>query len=373
MNRSPRSALTVGAIALALLVAALLLLAPSGSRQQQGSTYSRDPSGYGAWYAFMQAQPAPLARWQQPFADLPAGDSPETFLRVYSTWQTVPLDPALEAGADLAAELAWVKAGNTLVLVGARGPVTAAQFRSQVPSSLGPVTIETRRRQPLAKEIVLGDRFGALVWQQTWGKGRIFYAATPYLAANAYQNSPGNFALLAQLVSQQPDGSPVARIWVDEYLHGYRDRVARQAEGKDSFWGYLTQTPLWPALVQGLLVLAIALWALNRRFGRPAVLPEPATNNSQAYIQALAEVLQKANSSDFVLATLGKAEQERLQQALGLGRRSVELPALLAAWQQQTGRSPRELQSLLQAAQRQHRPSETELLAWLHRWQVTPR
>ncbi len=362
-NASARSGLLFGAIALAAIVVLTLLLAPGGSGQQYGSTYSRAPGGYGGWYAFMQDRPTPLERWRKPLADLVEAerDAPtQVLLQVYSRWQS----PNLSAD-----EAAWLEAGQTLVILGARGPVTAADFRNQLPSQQGPVTVETRRRQPQAKEILLGDRFGAAVWEPARDRGRLILAGTPFLAANAYQDSPGNYEFLARLVSQQPDGTPVARIWVDEYRHGYRDREERQEEGKDSFWGYLVQTPLWPALVQALAIVAIALWALNRRFGRPAVLPEPAVNNSQAYIEALAGVLQKAASSDFVLATLSKAEQEQLQQELGLGRGPVEPQQLLAAWQQQTGRSRDELRRLLREP-RSRRLSESELLTWLRRWQT---
>ncbi|NJL00254.1 MAG: DUF4350 domain-containing protein [Spirulinaceae cyanobacterium SM2_1_0] len=381
MKRPPRSGLILLAIALTAITLLTLLLAPSGNRQQYGSTYSRAPTGYGAWYAQAQTQAIPLARWRQPFNELPESEDepPQTFLRVYSNWEDV-FEGELEwDGEDfdneftnISREAAWVEAGNNLVLIGVRGLVTGADFRQALTSPLGQVQIETRRRQPQAKDILLGDRFGAIVWQQTRGAGRIIYAATPYLAANAYQDSPANYKFLTQLVSQQADGTPVSRIWIDEYLHGYRERETLAAEGRASFWGYMAQTPIAPAFLQALVILAIALWALNRRFGQPAVVPEPAVNNSQAYIEALASVLQKAESSDFVLATLGKAEQEQLQRALGLGRGLVEPEVVLAAWQQQTGRSPESLQHLLANPEPARRPNETELLAWLRRWRTLP-
>ncbi len=352
------------ALALLVLVGLILLLSPDSDRRQHGSTYSRAPSGYGAWYAWMQDRPVPLERWRRPGSDLPAqagGTSPQALVRVYSDWERRPLlDPKLEA---------WVQAGNLLVLVGVWGPVTAADFRRSLPSSLGPVQIETRRRGVQAKDVRLGDRFGAVIWQEPRGEGWILSVATPYLAANAYQDQPANFAWLAQLVSERPDGQAVAKVWIDEYLHGYRDAETQQAEGRDSFWGYIAQTPLGPALVQGLVIVAIALGALNRRFGPPLLLPEPRVNNSRAYVEALAAVLHQAASRDFVLTTLSKAEQERLQRELGLGRGSVAWPILVAAWEQQTGRSPAELERLLPPASRR-RLRDVELLAWLQRWQA---
>ena len=79
---------------------------------------------------------------------------------------------------------------------------------------------------------------------------------TPYLAANAYANEPGNFAFLANLV-QQAGGT----IYVDEYIHGYKDSDVVVEEVAGSWINYLAETPLLIAAAQVLVVLLIALLA----------------------------------------------------------------------------------------------------------------
>jgi len=99
--------------------------------------------------------------------------------------------------------------------------------------------------------------------------------------------------------------------------------------------------------------------------GLPEQVKVPTLNNSESYIQALASVLHKAGGSEFVLETLGKAEQLNIQKALGLGTSPLSVDDLMAAWSQQTGQPADSLQTLLRTAARHRRVSETELSQWI--------
>jgi hypothetical protein len=288
----------------------------------------------------------------------------------------------------------WVKQGNVLILLGVKPRATKAPFTSDVDSPEGKIRIETSRRSPLAIQpnsnqsepasqptSLLNDSFGAIVWQQTVGKGRIIFAATPYLAANAYQDFRANYEFLAKLVMEP--GYPV---WVDEYLHGHKappppvspqDKngqggkgKGRTGEGKPDLLGYLRHTPLALIAIQTTVLLAVLLWGQNRRFGPPTSLTAPVVDNTDAYIQALAGVLNKAGCSEFVLEMIGKTEQLEIQRALGLGSVPLPLDTLIAAWQQQTGRPAEELRVVLRPSDRQQRISETDLLQWIENVQT---
>jgi len=336
MKLSPRQLWIFGAIALCLAALIALLVAPS-NQIRSGSTYSRDPSGYGAWYAFMEERGTPVMRWQKPLPELfdqPDSASGSTLLRVYSGVEQTGNPTALET---------WVEKGNRLIILGDRRSATNAPFRTQQPSPAGLVEIETgRRAQTSPKERkLLGDRFGAIVWSRAAGDGQIVYATTPYLAANAYQDSEGNYEFLARLVARetleesalrQNSSSSPRQIWVDEYIHGYKDTELIAEETQESVLAYWSRTPLLPIALQGALLILIAIWAGNHRFGGAIALPAPTANNSQAYIEALAGVLQKAESREFVLEILGKAERHQLQQTLGLGTNLLEPDALIEAW-----------------------------------------
>ena len=355
MKRSKRVWWIV-AIALGAIVLITLLAAPSNDKLAVGSTYSRAPEGYGAWYAFMQQQGTPVKRWQKPFDDLVKVEQPITLLRVSS--QMIPT-----LGRQ---EQEWLKKGNTLVILGVWKPVTSAAFSTWQESNAGIVKIDTRRRHKAKdKQKLLGDRFGAVVWQEQVGKGQVIYATTSYLAANAYQDYPGNYKYLAQLVNKSGRS-----IWVDEYIHGYKDADAIASAAETNLLSYLAQKPIFPLLLQTGILLLVLIWAQNRRFGQPQALDTPIVDNSTAYIQALAGVLQKAESSDFVLDMVGSSEQMQLQQALGLGQIPQERQTLVQAWVQQTGRSPAELEQMLRQQSQKRRMSDKDLSIWLEKWKT---
>ena len=355
----PRRRLLLLAISIGVVVLLTIVAALSNNKINSGSTYGRAPNGYGAWYAYMMEWGTPIQRWQKPFSKLetnPEITTPITLLRVQPPSQPWSLSKK---------EATWVEAGNTLIVLGVFEPASKADFTTWQNSDAGKVKIDTRRRKKNSRQSILEDEFGAVVWQEERGKGRVIYATTPYIAANAYQDYPSNYEFLAQLVSrrkQQP-------IWIDEYLHGYKDAEVIQQEYQQSLWNYLAQTPLLIVGIQLVVILFLAIWQGLSRFGKPIPLSTPVVENSQAYIDALAKVLAKANCHEFVVEMVGKEEQIQLQKTLGLGKIPTDHPSLIAAWQQQTGKSPRELQQLLQLPSQQNRLSNTQLQQWMAKWE----
>ncbi|MEG4203744.1 DUF4350 domain-containing protein [Microcoleus sp. Pol7_A1] len=390
MNLSKNRLWLLGAIAVTAIIIITLLFAPANNKINSGSTYNRGPDGYGAWYAFMSKRGTEVQRWQKPFEDFAKNQDakpPCTLLRIYS--KLIPEDVP-------DTEKKWVEQGNTLVILGVRAPVTAAPFSSLHPASAGEIKIDTGRRSSDKKQI-LGDRFGAIVWEKPLGKGIVYFAAAPYLAANAYQDFPGNYEFLSGLVTQleggeqeiegtqqaiavnfiqnpsdrqtQETSKTLNKVWVDEYIHGYKDPEIIEREYQGNLFTYLAKTPLFPVFIQGTIILIIAIFAGWNRFGQPVTLSAPAVDNSEAYIQALAGVLEKANSTDFAVETIGKAEQLQLQKALLLGQASLESETLTNAWVEQTGRKAAELSELLPSPSHKRRISDSDLLAWLGKWQ----
>lgn len=344
----------LGGIVIAAIAILTLIAAPNTSYINNGSTYNRAPDGYGAWFAYMQKQGVKIERWQKPFEEIKAKSS-VTLLRVNS--QITPSELDFE-------EEKWVKQGNTLVILGVKGAITEAEFSTLQSSSVGDIKIETSKRSPKKKSsLELGDVFGAVVWSEKVGKGQAIFATTPYLAANAYQDYNSNFQYLAQLVSKHP------QIFVDEYSHGYRDKSITENAGDRNWLEYLAKTPLSPLLLQAGVLLLVLIWAQNRRFGAPVSVETPVIDNNLAYIQALAGVLEKAESSEFILNIVGKEEQLQLQKALGLGKIPLEHQALVDNWVQQTKHSSTQLQQLLRHSSQPSRLSDKQLLDWLDKWQ----
>ena len=76
--------------------------------------------------------------------------------------------------------------------------------------------------------------------------------------------------------------------------------------------------------------------------------PRYAINNSEEYIKAIAAVLERANCPDFLVSTIGKAEQLKLQKSLGLGNTPVAPETVLAVWQERTGKPAKKLAEIFQ-------------------------
>lgn len=358
MKKKP---IILAAIALGALLLLSLFAAPNNAELRRGSTYNRSPDGYGAWFASVQSQGISIQRWRRPLEDIfdpsPVASAPKepvTVLRVSPTFNDF-----------LTVDDEWVKRGNVFVLLGERSPVTAAPFTSFFNSPEGRVKVETRRRangrsSNAQINVLLSDSYGPMVWEQPIGKGKIIFASTPHLAANAYQDEPGNFPYLTALVREA--GHP---LWVDEFIHGYKDQEVVEQETGGSWVSYLANTPLLLLGVQAGVIFLVAVWGQNRRLGRAEEIAPPKIDNSEAYIQALGSVLNKAESSEFVLQTIGKAEQMTVQRSLGLGTIPVQSETLVQAWTQQTGRPAEDLNELLVPVARQRRIEERDLLRWL--------
>lgn len=360
------------------LVVLTLFLAPRQSELGNGSTYSRLPGGYGAWYGYMADRGTPVQRWEKPvdtFLTAPEGgipgselpNEPITLLQIQSDF--VP------SVSPIVYDKAWLSQGNVLVQVGIRSRVTRAPFESAIASASGDVVVETRRRHPLTRSMtyqaiaeanptaLLEDEYGAITWQETVGNGRAIFIVTPYLAANAHQDAPGNFEFLAALLDEI--GHPV---YVDEYLHGYKDDETVRQEVQSSLWVYLWQTPIPILAFQAVLGLALLVWGLNQRLGALLIDSPPAQDSNRAYIDALAAVLRKANSTDFTVETLRRAEYLQVQRSLGLGDTPLDPATVATAWEAQTGRSPDELRPVLPTSDSTEKApsmSEAELLRWL--------
>jgi Domain of unknown function (DUF4350) len=405
----------LGLLAVAASILITFISATGGDPRQVGSSYSLAPNGYSAWYQMMSERGVKIARWQRTFprlAKLPRYESGTVLLQVNP--QLAPLEIT-----DL--QQKWVRQGNTLAILGVSAPAEDIPFRSSLESPQGDVKIETTRRfkpdllkfgseQNRITDSILGDRLGSVISQFKLDKGLIIIATTPYLAANTYQDVRPNFELLAELVTKDRQ-----QVLVDEYIHGYvsrksaatsKNRKQRNGEQGGSVEGtegdtntddipdygegesteeseyapdkgdmldYLAKTPLLVVFINLLLGIPVLIWQQNRRFGK-VMIPKPVEiENSEAYIQALGGVLRQANSSDFVLRNIGRAEQLSWQQRLGLGKeRLVEDPILITAWENQIQLPTDDLRFVLQLMSAR-RLTPAELTTWLAKMRTIDR
>uniref|UniRef100_UPI00286E6B63 DUF4350 domain-containing protein n=1 Tax=Chamaesiphon sp. VAR_69_metabat_338 TaxID=2964704 RepID=UPI00286E6B63 len=311
-----------GSIAAIAIVLVTFISATSGDVRQAGSSYSNAANGYSTWYRTMVDRGVKIHRWHKSFPQLTKNadyQSATTLLQV---------SPQLDRLQLTKLQRSWVSQGNTLVILGVSAPAWEIPFRADLESPQGTIRIETTRRfraesikkelpQSTFKELVVSDRSGSAIATFKLEKGMVIIASTPHLAANAYQDFRPNYELLAELVTQDR-----GQVLVDEYIHGYIDRDRKAATSKrkgntasedlktdGDALGYLANTPLSIVLLNILLGTFVVIWQQNRRFGKVIIPKLPEIDNSEAYIQALSGVLRQANSSEFVLQNIGRAEQ----------------------------------------------------------------
>ncbi|MGA1621725.1 MAG: DUF4350 domain-containing protein [Synechocystis sp.] len=297
LPRPQRLRLIALAIAV-VMVMGLFILIPRQPERFQGSTYGRSPGDYGAWLAWMATQNTPVQPWQKPSEQLSRLSQPATLLRV-DPRAILSGSPQTLLGPLSSEDYDWVSQGNRIVYLGRWGNLSPAPFTQTVDSEFGPVTFQGRRRGTEARNPILSDDYGTIIWRESHGDGEIIWVIPPFLAANAFQDQMAKFQLLQALME-----SDRHQLWVDEYLHGYKDSETLAAEAVGTVWHYLRQTPLFPLFVQLLLLCGLAIGWGNRRFGRPHVPFSVPRNNQQTYVQALAQVLEKANCHDFVVQQL---------------------------------------------------------------------
>lgn len=346
----------LGLISLVVLCFLLVIFAPSSGIKVHGSTYSRAPEGYLGWYQYMQEQGSPVQRWQRPPAELleeAQADGPHTLLQIYSGLVSKNLVLAPDWVDN------WLAAGNTLVVLGINQPITEARFKTQQTSNQGDVVVMTRRRHLSPKgHAPLGDSYGAVVWHTERASGTVVMTTTPHLAANAHQSNPGNYAFLAELVTET-GGS----IWVDEFLHGYKAPDVMVEEAIGTWVDYLSKTPVMVIVIQLGLMMGVFILAQNRRLGTRRLVPSPVVDNSRVYIDALAAVLHKAGSTAFVVDAIAKAERLNLQKRLGLT--DTDDDSLQQAWTQRTGQGSEILTPLLQPPQPSKPMTDSQMNQWL--------
>ncbi len=368
----------LGLLAIVAIVLVTVISAIGGDARLAGSSYSIAPNGYNHWYQMTIDRGVKIQRWQKSFPKLAQSseyDRGTTLLQVQP--QSVELDITNE-------QQAWVSRGNTLVILGVNAPARETTFQQDLESPQGKIRIETTRRfgaridgnkvlKDADKVVILEDRSGSVITEFKLAKGRIIIVTTPHLAANAYQDFQPNNDLLTELVTKDRQ-----QVLVDEYIHGYTDRqpiidpvtgkVKTDSETSDNndTLSYLASTPLIVVFVNLLLGILVLSWQQNRRFGKVVIPKLPEIDNSEAYIQALGGVLYQANSSEFVLQNIGKAEQLSWQQKLGLGKeRLVEPQTLITAWENQIQLPTDDLRFVLQLTAQARRTSPADLTTWL--------
>jgi Domain of unknown function (DUF4350) len=352
---------------IALLCLSVIVTVAAPQSYPKGSSYDRSLSGYAQWYGFMEAQNHPIRRWRKAYSQL-KGEG-QTLIQIADVERFQ--NPSLESLEILD----WVKQGNTLIRLSWSGDVSGAPFRSELPAPKGAVQIETTRRYDIhtrnSSTVLLKDSFGGVIQSESYQKGQIIRGVYPWIGSSIYAQKGANFQTLADLATQRK-----GPIWVDEWIHGYRDiepeSAVAEAKNQD-LWSYLARRPIAVMAGQGMLLMLLLLWGQNQRFGAILRIAPPPRNSSEQYIQALADTLNTHGHTEYVLTLLGQSFRDRLRTQLRLLRAAPSAEgdrAIAAEWATATGRPASELLELLkqsnaEQASAEKRLRDNELLIWV--------
>jgi hypothetical protein len=256
-----------------------------------------------------------------------------------------------------------------LALVAPRGEVVREKTAVQWTTNELHVTPDP----DLPVQLVRGDRLrpiigatqGMLVGELTDKDRKIWVLADPDIIANHGLAHEGNAALALALIKalRKGDGSVV----FDETVHGI---VVRPV----SPFLLLFRFPFVVATVQGLLAVALLLWAALGRFGAPQTAPPALSAGREGLLQNMAKLVEFTGHQDVIVK---RYVQETVRDAAFALHAPRELTgAGLVAWLQRVGLARGvaiDCEALLQQAaetgtRRQNPSALVRLARDIHQW-----
>ena len=280
-----------------LIIAALAFLRAAAARDQVSvpSTYDTGANGLAALYELLQREDVTARRFESPMQQLYARHGALVIAGDAALLQLV-LEPKARKSLD-----DWVKAGNTLVLLGERPPYQTGFFGMSRPAPIARVRAVTScgvRAKPYAiagNFTQGGPRFpcgaGGVVLLKAArltagsayrrGTGRVvfIFSATPF--DNSHLARAGNARFAYDVFSA---AGPVA---FDEQIYGY-------TEGK-SAWSVLP-APVRYAIWIAAAALLLALAGANLPFAPPLVPQSAGVRGTGEYLASLAAMLHRAGA-----------------------------------------------------------------------------
>jgi hypothetical protein len=151
--------------------------------------------------------------------------------------------------------------------------------------------IQLMRGQPPLHPIVAAPE-GMLIGEVVRGNRRIWVLSDPDIIANQGFGRDNNAALVVAAIKRlrRANGSVI----FDETVHGF---VARPA----SPFLLLFRFPFVVATIQGLIAVALLLWATLGRFGAPQSLPPPLSAGRSGLLQNMASLIEFTGHQETII------------------------------------------------------------------------
>ena len=154
-----------------------------------------------------------------------------------------------------------------------------------------PPPIQLIRGQGL--RAIVGGEPGVLIAEIREGERRIWILSDPDVIANHGLARDGNAALALALFKHLRSGD--GSIVFDETVHGYSTRPANPLL-------LMFRFPFVVATLQGLIAIALLLWATLARFGSPQTAPPPLSAGRGGLLQNIAKLIELTGHQQVMVA-----------------------------------------------------------------------
>lgn len=324
--------LLIGAgVAMVVLLALTLVLAPAPAQQSIGypSSYSPEWAGAKAAFLLLGQLGYRVERWERPPEELPA-DPRGTVL--------ILAEPSEDASADerIAIRGFVAEGGRVVALGGAAASLVPDASAKEVPSwDLQSKTYSSLLPSPLthdAPEITMiapdqwtshkpgelglyGRAEKPVVVSYHVGRGEVIWWASSSPLSNGLIREKSNLAFFLNAV-----GPTRSRVLWDEYFHGARGSLV----------SYFAETPLpWAGLQIGLAFLA-AVFTFSRRAGPVRVPAIKSRLSPLEFVETLGDLYQSAGASPAAVGVAYQRFRTLLSRKLGAPTKA-KLPELARA------------------------------------------
>lgn len=305
-----------GAVAGALLVLALLAVlrsAQSAQPQSVPSTYDNGPNGYAAIYDLLRREGAAAQRFELPVAQLPRATHTLVVAGEHA------LDAAASSSSEQSVLDAWIRKGGRLVVLDS-GVSAAAQRAFGMPAArkiseiraartacafektlapravAGAFTVSYARKCGATRADVFTAGAASLGVAYARGRGQITVIGTPSVFDNLHLVRPDNARIAYAVLGG------AGTVEFDERVHGF-------AAGR-SFWEVLPE-PMRIAIFIAVGALLLAIAGANLPFAPPYAARPSGERDSGAYIDSLANMLDRGGAVQAAIARL-RARCERV-------------------------------------------------------------
>ena len=343
------------------------------------SSYKTTPYGTHAFYSLLEESGYQLTRFERPLTDLSTRKDIGTLFVI-----SPPPVPGF-GKSEMQSLREWTDAGGLLIIVDREinidwSPGLHAETTYRRGSANAkPVqpTIYTRNVNKVALSGAatrvslegssatyhIGDSIGGVLADVRLGRGRVLMLTDPYVIANNGIAEADNLFLAINLVADRPSGL----IAFDEFHHGYGSGLFDKASG--GLMSYFRGTPVPWMMAQSLLIVALAIYARGRRFGRPLPVKHERRTTNLEFVSSMANIARLAKATDLAMQNIYSEFRRKLCRYVSLPA-TVETPRLATAVARRGRLDEAHLRSLLMKCElvsRGKHVSDSELLGLVTR------